>query len=160
MKVRVTKKLSQEPISVPITTEFIKLQDFLKFANVCESGGMAKTFIQNEQVQGADVLVQGAVFGHDEDVFPFQDGPGRKRIGNADGHTAIPPLNCTRRTARSDKSGAAREKEKCISPADSAWPRKLELPHYHSIYSAALQGAGGENCLREQNSGGGRKKEK
>ena len=23
----------------------------MKFANVCESGGMAKTFIQNEQVQ-------------------------------------------------------------------------------------------------------------
>ena len=51
MKVRVTKKLSQDTIQIPITTEFIKLQDFLKFANVCESGGMAKTFIQNEQVQ-------------------------------------------------------------------------------------------------------------
>ena len=50
MKVRVTKKLSSEPILVPIRTEFIKLQDFMKFANVCESGGMAKTFIQNEQV--------------------------------------------------------------------------------------------------------------
>ena len=51
MKVRVTKKLSQEPISISITTEFIKLQDFMKVANVCESGVMAKTFIQNEQVQ-------------------------------------------------------------------------------------------------------------
>ena len=51
MKVRVTKKLSAEPILVPITTEFIKLQDFLKFANVFESGGMAKTFIQNGEVQ-------------------------------------------------------------------------------------------------------------
>ena len=51
MKVRVTKKLSQDTIQIPITTEFIKLQDFLKFANVCESGGMAKTFIQNEPVQ-------------------------------------------------------------------------------------------------------------
>lgn len=51
MKVRVTKKLSSEETQIPITTEFIKLQDFLKFANVCESGGMAKTFIQNEQVQ-------------------------------------------------------------------------------------------------------------
>ena len=46
MKVRVTKKLSDAPIAIPITTEFIKLQDFLKFANACESGGMAKTFIQ------------------------------------------------------------------------------------------------------------------
>ena len=35
---------------ITITTEFIKLQDFLKFANAIESGGMAKTFIQNEQV--------------------------------------------------------------------------------------------------------------
>ena len=51
MKVRVTKRLSSEETEIPITTEFIKLQDFLKFANVCESGGMAKTFIQNEQVQ-------------------------------------------------------------------------------------------------------------
>ena len=51
MKVRVTKKLSDAPIAIPIITEFIKLQDFLKFANACESGGMAKTFIQNEQVQ-------------------------------------------------------------------------------------------------------------
>ena len=51
MKVRVAKKLSADVTEIPITTEFIKLQDFLKFANVCESGGMAKTFIQNEQVQ-------------------------------------------------------------------------------------------------------------
>ena len=51
MKVRVTKKLSAEPILVPITTELIKLQDFLKFANACESGGMAKTFIQNGEVR-------------------------------------------------------------------------------------------------------------
>ena len=51
MKVRVTKKLSQEPIPVPIHTEFIRLQDFMKLANAVESGGMAKTFIQNEQVQ-------------------------------------------------------------------------------------------------------------
>ena len=51
MKVRVTKKLSDAPISIPITTEFIKLQDFLKFANAVESGGMAKNMIQNGQVR-------------------------------------------------------------------------------------------------------------
>ena len=51
MKVRVTKKLSDAPIEIPIHTEFIKLQDFLKFANAIESGGMAKTFIQ----EGEDV---------------------------------------------------------------------------------------------------------
>ena len=41
---------------VYIHTEFIKLQDFLKFANAIESGGMAKTFIQE-----GDVLVNGEV---------------------------------------------------------------------------------------------------
>ena len=51
MKVRVTKKLSDAPMGVPITTEFIKLQDFLKFANAVESGGMAKNFIVNGEVQ-------------------------------------------------------------------------------------------------------------
>ena len=62
MKVRVTKKLAEGPIEIPIhteftiTTEFIKLQDFLKFANAIESGGMAKTFIQE-----GDVLVNGEV---------------------------------------------------------------------------------------------------
>ena len=56
MKVRVTKKLSDAPTEIPIHTEFIKLQDFLKFANAIESGGMAKTFIQE-----GEVLVNGEV---------------------------------------------------------------------------------------------------
>ena len=51
MKVRVTKNLSDAPIEIPIHTEFIKLQDFLKFANAIESGGMAKTFIQEGEVR-------------------------------------------------------------------------------------------------------------
>ena len=51
MKVRVTKKLSADVIDVPIHTGFIKLQDFLKFCNAVESGGMAKNFILNEEVQ-------------------------------------------------------------------------------------------------------------
>jgi ribosome-associated protein len=50
MKVRVTKKLSDTPIPIEIHTEFIRLQDFLKLANAVESGGMAKTFIQNGEV--------------------------------------------------------------------------------------------------------------
>ena len=56
MKVRVTRKLSDDLIPIPIHTEFIKLQDFLKFANAVESGGMAKTFIQEGQI-----LVNGEV---------------------------------------------------------------------------------------------------
>ena len=37
-----------------ITTEFIKLQDLLKFANLVESGGEAK-----ERIQGGEVQVNG-----------------------------------------------------------------------------------------------------
>ena len=50
MKVRVTKKQSDSPIPVKITTEFIKLQDFLKFCDAVPSGGMAKNFVQNGEV--------------------------------------------------------------------------------------------------------------
>lgn len=35
---------------VIIKTEFIKLQDLLKFANLVESGGMAKECVQNGEV--------------------------------------------------------------------------------------------------------------
>ena len=42
--------------NVTITTEFIKLQDLLKFANLVETGGMAK-----ECVQGGEVTVNGEV---------------------------------------------------------------------------------------------------
>ena len=42
--------------TVTITTEFIKLQDLLKFANLVESGGEAK-----ECVQGGEVIVNGEV---------------------------------------------------------------------------------------------------
>lgn len=41
---------------VTITTEFIKLQDLLKFANLVETGGEAK-----ERVQGGEVKVNGEV---------------------------------------------------------------------------------------------------
>ena len=54
MKVTVKKKDNSIPLS--ITTEFIKLQDALKFANVVYSGGEAKQLIQEEQV-----LVNGEV---------------------------------------------------------------------------------------------------
>ena len=41
---------------VTITTEFIKLQDLLKFANLVGTGGEAK-----ERVQGGEVKVNGEV---------------------------------------------------------------------------------------------------
>ena len=54
MKVTVKKKDSRVP--VVIHTEFIRLQDAMKYANAAESGGMAKTAIQE-----GDVLVNGEV---------------------------------------------------------------------------------------------------
>ena len=54
MKVVVKKKDNSIPLS--ITTEFIKLQDALKYANVVYSGGEAKVLILEEQV-----LVNGEV---------------------------------------------------------------------------------------------------
>ena len=48
MKVVVKKKDNSIPVS--ISTEYIKLQDALKFANLVYSGGEAKTLIQEGQV--------------------------------------------------------------------------------------------------------------
>ena len=57
MKVPVRKRSAgAAPETIEIHTEFIKLQDFLKFANAVESGGMAKTLVQ----EGA-ILVNGEV---------------------------------------------------------------------------------------------------
>ena len=49
MKVRV-RRINPSEVKIPITTEFIKLESFLKLANAVESGGMAKNFILNEEV--------------------------------------------------------------------------------------------------------------
>ena len=54
MKVIVKKKETAMP--VVISTEFIKLQDALKFANAVPSGGMAKT-----EIQEGNVFVNGEV---------------------------------------------------------------------------------------------------
>ena len=49
MKVVVKKK--DKAVSVVISTEFIKLQDAMKYANIVYSGGEAKQLILEEQVQ-------------------------------------------------------------------------------------------------------------
>ena len=49
MKVRV-RRINPSETKIPITTEYIKLESFLKLANAVESGGMAKNFILNEEV--------------------------------------------------------------------------------------------------------------
>ena len=56
MKVIVKKKTSSNEIPVVISTEFIKLQDAMKYANIVYSGGEAKQLILDEQV-----LVNGEV---------------------------------------------------------------------------------------------------
>ena len=49
MKVTVTKKDNKTPVF--ISTEFIKLESALKFANAVDSGGMAKAVIQDNLVK-------------------------------------------------------------------------------------------------------------
>lgn len=49
MKVIVKKKENSIPVS--IMTEYIKLQDAMKFANIVYSGGEAKTLIQEGSVK-------------------------------------------------------------------------------------------------------------
>ena len=43
--------MKENMIPVVITTEFIKLQDAMKYANIVYSGGEAKTLILEEQVK-------------------------------------------------------------------------------------------------------------
>ena len=49
MKVTVKKK--DNSVLVSISTEYIKLQDAMKFANIVYSGGEAKAFIQEGEVE-------------------------------------------------------------------------------------------------------------
>ena len=51
MKVVVKKKDKNPAVPVAIYSEFIKLQDAMKFANAAETGGMAKAVIQNGEVK-------------------------------------------------------------------------------------------------------------
>ncbi len=56
MKVTVKKKTAVLEQPLNITTEYIKLQDAMKYANIVYSGGEAKALIQEGQV-----LVNGEV---------------------------------------------------------------------------------------------------
>ena len=57
--------------TITITTEWIKLQDLLKFAGLVETGGEAKELIQAGQVQvGGEVCLQrGKKVRPGDDVF-------------------------------------------------------------------------------------------
>ena len=71
MKVVVKKK--ENAIPVVIRTEFIKLQDAMKYANIVYSGGEAKQLILEEQVQvnGEICTMRGKKL-YPGDKFTFQ----------------------------------------------------------------------------------------
>ena len=51
MKVSVKKKNPDNMVELAIHTEYIKLQDAMKYANIVYSGGEAKALIQDGTVQ-------------------------------------------------------------------------------------------------------------
>lgn len=71
MKVTVKRKENRTP--VVIGTEFIKLEAALKYANAVESGGMAKTDIQDGlvKVNGEVCLMRGKKL-YPGDVVSYQ----------------------------------------------------------------------------------------
>ena len=72
MKVTVKRKEKAEILS--IQTEFIKLQDAMKLANVVMSGGEAKVLIQDGQVlvNGETCLMRGKKL-RPGDTFSFEN---------------------------------------------------------------------------------------
>lgn len=60
-------------LNVKIITEFIKLESFLKLANAVESGGMAKSFIQDGlvKVNGETCLMRGKKL-YEGDLVTFE----------------------------------------------------------------------------------------
>ncbi len=74
MKVKVTKKENNE-ISVVIHTEFIKLQDAMKYANLVYSGGEAKQLILEGQVKvNGEVCTMRGKKLYPGDSFSFMGG--------------------------------------------------------------------------------------
>ena len=70
MKVVVKKKENATPLY--ITTEYIKLQDAMKYANIVFSGGEAKTMIQDGQVMvNGEVCTMRGKKLRDGDSFTF-----------------------------------------------------------------------------------------
>lgn len=79
---KVTVKRKENVISVPITTEFIKLESAMKLANIVPSGGSAKQEIQDGfvTVNGEVCVMRGKKlrpgdrFSFDGDVYRITDG--------------------------------------------------------------------------------------
>lgn len=68
---KVTVKRVEKTTPIAITTEYIKLESFLKLANVIESGGMAKSVIQDGEVKvnGEVCTVRGKKLRPGDTVF-------------------------------------------------------------------------------------------
>ena len=72
MKVTVKKKETAVPVA--ISTEYIKLQDAMKYANIVYSGGEAKTLILEEQVKvNGEVCTMRGKKLRPGDKFEFMD---------------------------------------------------------------------------------------
>ena len=72
MKVTVKKKTPANDVPVVISTEFIKLQDAMKFANIVYSGGEAKQLILDGMVQvNGEVCTMRGKKLRDGDKFTF-----------------------------------------------------------------------------------------
>ena len=81
MKVVVKKKTNVQELA--ISTEYIKLQDAMKFANIVYSGGEAKQLILEEQVKvNGEVCTMRGKKLRDGDTFTF-DGVTYRIIGHA-----------------------------------------------------------------------------
>ena len=73
MKVVVKKKDNSIPVA--ISTEFIKLQDAMKYANIVYSGGEAKQLILEEQVKvNGEVCTMRGKKLYPGDSFSFMGG--------------------------------------------------------------------------------------
>ena len=72
MKVVVKKKDNSIPVS--ISTEYIKLQDAMKYANIVYSGGEAKALIQEGEVKvNGEVCTMRGKKLRNGDKFEFMD---------------------------------------------------------------------------------------
>lgn len=69
---KVTVRRASEPKPVTITTEYIKLESFLKLVNAVESGGVAKLVIQDGEatVNGEICTIRGKKL-RDGDIVGF-----------------------------------------------------------------------------------------
>ena len=82
MKLRVRVRPRERQV-VPVQTEFIKLESFLKYCGVADTGGMAKNWIVNGEVSvNGEICTQRGKKLHAGDVVSFQQG--RWEVGHAD----------------------------------------------------------------------------